>query len=225
MTTLRWIFGAAVVTTLLLGAATALAQEVTAPQFKVGDTWRFREVDLLTRNEVSRYSERIHAIDGASFWLRLEGGKNHWWRGDVARAARLEQFAVAADQPQQRGAQIGSADGGFAWRWPLKVGDSFDCTENTVFPNGWKLKYELKCSVEAAETVEVPAGKFETLRITAKGFFTNATNNSTGRHERVFWHAPAVRADVKREYRTWLQRGSSPFRVEGHELVEFAPGS
>jgi hypothetical protein len=211
---------------LLAAAATASAQDAPRPTYKVGDTWRYREMDLLTKNEVSRFTERIHALAGNDYWLALEGGKGHyWWRGDAAKAARLQQFDFTDGQPDQRGAQVGSADGGFAMRWPLKVGDSFDCTENAVFPNGWKLKYDLKCTVEAAETIEVAAGKFDTLRISAKGFFNNYTQNATGRHERVFWYAPAVHGEVKREWRTWLQRGSQPFRVEGHELVEFVPGT
>jgi hypothetical protein len=226
MTALRWTLAASVAAMLTMAAATCLAQEAAAPALKVGDTWKWREIDLLTKNEVGRWSERIDRVGGGSWWMLQDGSKRSWWRGDAAKGARLEQFAVADDQPERRGAQVGSADGGFAWRWPMKVGDSFDCTENTVFPNGWKLKYELKCSVEAAETVEVPAGKFETLRIVAKGFYTNATqNNATGRHERSFWYAPAVRNEVKREYRTWSPRSASPIRVEGHELVEFVAGA
>lgn len=210
---------------LALAAAGSLAQEVPAPQLKAGDTWRWREVDLLTRNESGRWSDRVDRLDGASYWLLQDGSRRFWWRGDRARAVLLEQFAVAEGQPNRQGAAVGSADGGFAWRWPLKVGDRFDCSERAVFPNGWTLTYELSCSVEAAESVEVPAGRFETLRIAAKGFYTNtARGNATGRHERVFWYAPSVRNEVRREYRTWSPRGSSPIRVEGHELVAFEPG-
>ena len=201
-----------------------LAQEATAPAYKVGDTWRWREHDLLTKNEVARYAERIRAVTGNDYWVAVDAGNRAGlWRGNLAKAARVEQFAPVAEI-EQRGAPIGSADGGFAMRWPVKVGDTFDCTENAAFSNGWKLKYELKCTVEAAETIEVPAGKFETLRITAKGYFNNVTNNTNGRHERTLWYAPAVRGEVKREIRTWLQK-SQPYRVEGHELLEFTPGA
>ncbi len=226
MIALRWTFAASVAAMLTMAAAACLAQEAAAPALKAGDTWKWRETDLLTKNEAGRWSERIDRLGGGCCWLLQERSQRFWWRGDADKAVRLEPFAVADDQPDKRGAQVGSADGGFAWRWPMKVGDSFDCTENTVFPNGWKLKYERKCSVEAAETVEVPAGRFETLRIVAKGDYTNATqHNATGCHERTFWYAPAVRNEVKRAYRTWGSRTTTPIRVEGHELVEFVAGA
>ncbi len=124
MTTLRWTLTASAATMFVLATASALAQEAAAPAFKVGDTWRFREFDLLTKNETNAYVERVHAASNKEFWLAVESARGkHWWRGDSARAVRLEQLAHAADQPEQRGAAIGSADGGFAMRWPIKVGD------------------------------------------------------------------------------------------------------
>jgi hypothetical protein len=116
MTALRWTLAASVAAMLMMAAATCLAQDAAAPALKVGDTWKWREIDLLTKNEVGRWGERIDRIGGGSWWLLQDGSKRAWWRGDAAKGARLEQFAVADDQPEKRGAQIGSADGGFAWR-------------------------------------------------------------------------------------------------------------
>ncbi len=218
---LRLVLQVALATTTLMAAA--IAQEA-APSLQPGDTWRFRETDLLTKNEVLRYTERVHAVAGGDFWLHVDNGRSRtWWQGDAERFVRLRQYAHADDQPDQRGKQIGSASGGFAKRWPLKVGITFDCSEDTTWPNGWKISYELKCSVEGSEAVNVAAGHYETFRIEAKGSLTNATNNFTGRHERSIWYAPAARTDVKREYRTWSSKGQLT-RVEGHELIEFKPG-
>jgi hypothetical protein len=210
--------------TAVLIAAVAIAQEGAAPAPRVGDSWKFKETDLLTKNEVQRYTEKLHAVGQGEYWTWGDNGRTRWWwRHDAAKATRLQMFEHAADAPEQRGKIIGTADGGFAKRWPLKVGESWDCGEDTTWPNGWRVKYELKCSVDAQERVETVAGSFDTFRIEAKGYLRNETNNFNGRHERSVWYAPLARCDVKREYRTWGNRGQLT-RVEGHELIEFKTG-
>jgi hypothetical protein len=79
---------------------------------------------------------------------------------------------------------------------------------------------DLKFSVEAAEAIETPAGKFDTLRISAKGFTSNETTGGGARHERVIWLSPAAKREVKHEIRSILKNGNI-FRVEGRELVAF----
>ena len=168
----RLLAQAAMATAVLIAAAAvipAAAQDV-APAPKVGDTWRFRETDLLTRNETRRYTDRLVAASPAEYWVEGASERSRWWwRYDTARATRLQMFEHTADAPEQRGKLIGSADGGFAKRWPLKVGDSWDCTEDTTWPNGWKVKYELKCSVEAMEPVETAGRPFRCLPDRRKG--------------------------------------------------------
>ena len=94
----------------------------------------------------------------------------------------------------------------------------------TTWPNGWKIKYDVKFTVEAAEKVETPAGSFDTLRLVGKGFSANETNGSGARQERVVWLAPAAKREVKHEIRSIL-KNNTIFRAEGRELVEFKPGA
>ena len=81
----------------------------------------------------------------------------------------------------------------------------------------------MKFAVEAAESVETPAGRFDTLRLVAKGFLDNQTTNVVSRQERIIWMAAAAEREVKQEIRTVLKNGQV-FRVEGRELVEFKAG-
>jgi len=85
------------------------------------------------------------------------------------------------------------------------------------------VRYDLKFAVEAAESVETPAGRFDTLRLVAKGFLDNQTTNVVSRQERIIWLAAAAKREVKQEIRTVLKNGQV-FRVEGRELVEFKAG-
>lgn len=211
---------ATVVLTCIALSASVFAQEMPAPSFAVGDRWGYREIDLLTKNETARIGETVTAVSATEYWIDSRRTARTWWRGDSAKLVHREQFAFDEAAPDQRGKTIATNDGSCAYPWPLKVGATFECNENTTWPNGWKVRYELKFKVEAAENIETPAGRFDTLRLVAKGYANNQTTNVVSVHQRTIWLAPAVKREVKHEIRTLLSNGQ-PFRVEGRELTEF----
>jgi len=54
--------------------------------------------------------------------------------------------------------------------WPLHVGKAWKSRHTvTLHPSGQTLPYTSEWRVEAAETLKVPAGSFETLRVVRKG--------------------------------------------------------
>lgn len=211
---------------LLVAALSPLcqAQDMPAPTLAVGDSWVFREIDLLTRNETGQLTETVTAADAAAYWIDARRIARTWWRGDAAKNVHLEQLAYSEGAPEQRGKVIATNDAGCAYPFPLKVGAKFECTESLLLPNGWKVRYDMKFTVEAAESVETPAGKFDTLRLVAKGFVNNETTNNISRQERIIWLAPAAKREVKHEIRTVLKNGQL-FRVEGRELIAFKAGT
>ncbi len=199
------------------------AQDMPAPTLAVGDSWTYRETDLLTKNETGQLTETVTATDAATYWIDARRAARTWWRGDAAKRLHSEQFAYSEGAPEQRGKSISTNDGGCAYPWPLKVGSTFECSENLLAVNGWKLRYDLKFTVEAAQSVETAAGRFDTLRLVAKGYVNNQTTNNVAGHQRTIWLAPAIKREVKYEIRTLLSNGR-PFRVEGRELVAFKAG-
>ena len=211
--------------TLLAAAVSTLchAQDMPAPTLAVGDSWVFRETDLLTKNETGQLTETVTAADAATYGIDARRIARTWWRGDAVKRVNLEQFIYSEGAPEQRGKVISTNDAACAFPFPLKVGATFDCAESLLLPNGWKVRYDMKFTVEAAESVETPAGKFDTLRLVAKGFVNNETTNNISRQERIIWLAPAVKREVKHEIRTVLKNGQL-FRVEGRELTAFKAG-
>ena len=199
------------------------AQEMPAPTFAVGDRWSYRETDLLTKSETAQLTETVTAADAAEYWIDARRQARTWWRGDAVKRLHREQFVYSEGAPDTRGKTIASNDAGCAYPWPLKVGQSFECVETLLWPNGWKIRYELKFTVEAAESVDTPAGKFDTLRLVAKGFANNETIGGISRQERILWLAPAAKREVKHEIRTLLKNGQI-FKSEGRELVAFKAG-
>jgi len=201
-----------------------LAQEMPAPSFVVGDRWSYRESDLLTKNETGQLTETVTAVDAAEYWIDARRQARTWWRGDAVKRVHREQFLYSEGAPDTRGKTIATSDAGCAYPWPLKLGQSFECVENTTWPNGWNVRYELKFTVEAAESLDTPAGKFDTLRLVAKGYANNLTTGAISRQERVLWLAPAAKREVKHEIRTIL-RNNQVFKSEGRELVAFKAGT
>ena len=211
-----------VATFALLGIAQA--QEMAAPSFVVGDTWSYRETDLLTKTETGNVTETVVKTDGAEYWIDARRKARTWWRGDAVKRVHREQFEFSEAGAEQRGKTIATNDAGCAYPYPLKVGATFECTELTTWPNGWKIRFDAKFTVEAAETIETPAGKFDTLRLVSKGFSFNETNNAIARQERIVWLSPVARREVKYEVRSIL-KNNQIFRAEGRELVAFKPGA
>ena len=204
-------------------SAPLFAQEMPAPTFAVGDRWSYRETDLLTKNETAQITETVTAVDAAEYWVDSRRQARTWWRGDAAKRVHREQFDFSEGAPGERGKTIATNDAGCAYPWPLKVGTRFECVENTSWPNGWNVRYEMKFTVEAAESVDTAAGKFDTLRLVAKGFANNLSTGVISRQERIVWLAPAAKREVKHEIRTIL-KNNSVFRSEGRELVAFKAG-
>lgn len=209
---------------LTLVAAAAAAQEMPAPTFVVGDSWSFRETDLLTKNETGQITETVVKADAVEYVIDARRKARTWWRGDAVKHVHREQFEFSEGGAGQRGKTIATNDAGCAYPYPLKVGAAFECTELTTWPNGWKVRYEMKFTVEAAESIETPAGRFDTLRLVGKGFTTNETTNIVSRQERIIWLAPAAKREVKYEIRTVL-KNNQVFRVEGRELTAFKAGT
>lgn len=217
---------ARILTSSLIGLALSaplFAQEMPAPTFVVGDRWSYRETDLLTKNETAQLTETVTAVDATEYWIDARRQARTWWRGDAAKRVHREQFVFSEGAPGERGKTIATNDTGCAYPWPLKVGQSFECVENTTWPNGWNVRYELKFTVEAAESLDTPAGKFDTLRLVAKGYANNLTTGAISRQERILWLAPAAKREIKHEIRTIL-KNNTVFKSEGRELTAFKGG-
>src|SRR4051812_503436 len=86
----------------LLGAVVS-AQEVPAPTFVVGDSWSYRETDLLTRNETGQITETVVRADAAEYVIDARRKARTWWRGDQAKHLHREQFEFSEGGAEQRG--------------------------------------------------------------------------------------------------------------------------
>ncbi len=148
------------------------------PEWKTGDRWNFswtsgtesgtktlEIVGVREVNQVRYYVVRLGDTDYLTYYTR----ELHW--AAAVRESRVEARMVPA-QP--------------SYVWPLEVGHTW-AHQGTFEELNGKTSYSDRFRVVAVETVEVPAGRFETLKV---------VRETDGRDFDEYWYAPAVRWHV-----------------------------
>jgi hypothetical protein len=202
------------VLSLALGAAfiSSFAQvtyPVERPTLKVGDSWSYQRTDLW-KNEVNpnKNSFSVSAINDKGIYrmtgTNLEGKPSNFNNDPDLNGPK---YKVQGEDMYQA----------FS-KWPIVDGVAWDFTYKRVLDSGALLNQNFSCKPSGTERVKVPAGEFDTVRLTCKGFWTNDRGGS-GSSEFIRWYSPAVKRHVKQQDKWWFAG-----RLDGQtldELVEF----
>jgi hypothetical protein len=210
---------ALVATVLVASAVEAQGEAIESPHFELGDRWTYRQsVETpnafkeqrdtlqLTRTTSSNLYLEVH-VEGSSQPARSIVMASDWSR---VRSVNGEETVVA--QPMN---------------FPLSAGKSWKLHYREEHPNarhGWE-DWTVTYTVVGHETVQVPAGSFDAIKIEGEGRWTaevlpsstatasavGASGNAgvgaqvvttqahqaTGRTYKVAWYVPAVKRWVK----------------------------
>lgn len=217
---------------LLLGVVScvAIAQEASAPVFKEGDYWKYTRQDLGNKREPFVFTNIVSKIESGQAVVFGETGpptgSKFWWIYDFNSQNWVARHAFDDAAPGKRGAM--TYDGSRSEpqiKFPLTVGKKYEHTDvwrNSS--NGDTGSSATTASVVALEKVSTAAGTFDAYKIEMDGRWRNDKWGSSGRVTRTIWYAPAVKRQVKFEFKDWDQRG----QVNNHyveELQDFKPGS
>ena len=145
--------------------------------------------------------------------LAVSGDKVRWQREDGRELLRVRDFVrppLAWETQNRRGDQ--SIKNGPGALWPLAIGkvDTFRARRSMTSKASGEVSArnrDYDCSVETAETVAVPAGTFDTFRVTCRRY------SGSGKRlveTRTWNYAPEVGHYVRREIK---KRGSSERQV------------
>jgi hypothetical protein len=205
---------------LYYASPTVRAQEAAdRPALAVGDQWVMRNVDLWTGQEVHRLRFEIVQAEASKVTLLettmaiKEGGSG----GQVRRT--MDPNTWTFDDAERGASSVNLA-------FPLVSGKKWTAEFKTPSGNpNYQIPHTRTASVEAWESVTVPAGTFKALRVAyvdrvmlfiGDGIFPAYIE------ERV-WYVPAVKWYVKREeiVRNPLKKIETQFR---EELLEFRLG-
>ena len=162
--------------------APAGARTWTAPDLDVGQYFVFLNAD------VDRLAFQVTQKSDDGYVMTSEAGEVlHLTRelGDVRRELPNEASGVLVKDPPD-----------IAYHWPLWAGKRWSCHYLRKVPGLPAQAIALSYQCDAVETIEVPAGRFECLRIWRKAGI--ATEEAGARLTSVLWYAPEVGFWVRR---------------------------
>ena len=154
-------------------------------QFKVGDSYRYREIDLFTNIETRSLVNRITQItedqvifNNGNLTTDLFGNQIKVGGGNVFTGAQyfIPEYAL-----------------GKKWSTRYKI----------TYPNGTTADFELEFKVVAREQITVPADTFDAFRVEGEGWGRGQFGSLSVK--RKYWIAPGIRRPVASEdYRRQL---------------------
>ena len=107
------------------------------------------------------------------------------------------------------------------YEFPLEIGQKWSPRFISTSRDGTRTsRWRWDARVDGAETVKVPAGVFDTLRIKLDGFYNGSegTRSWTGRRIQTIWYSPVAKRTVKSEF----EESSGTYRnVERMELMSY----
>jgi len=191
--------GAAAATGAPAVTTVALAGSVALPVWHVGDEWQYAYQGPVDSGSYVWVVNRIETLDGEPNYVLKAGTREIFQRvSDLANTLeRVDGVAVLREKPAR-----------LMFTWPLSVGKSWAESHMQERPvERSTTDRNSTWTVDAEETVTVPAGTFRTLKITWR-------NKNTGNMVTEMWYAPDVKQWVK--IREVLTNG-----IREREMVSF----
>lgn len=221
----------------LLLSPSVLAQSMSRaerPELKIGDTWAYQRLDVRTGEKRGAGTHILEALSDERIVVQTKAldragremsGTNSYtrdWNLTEVKAGDTVSFTARP-----------------AWgyyKFPLEVGQQWEAnfattslsrTASGVKGTGERTsRWQWKVRVEGVESVTVPAGTFDALKLRYEGNFdtTDGPRRWSGTRTETLWYAPAVKRHVKFEHetRTTSAVGSS-YDHERVELLSFKP--
>lgn len=168
----------------------------SAPEWRPGDRWVYEWTSGSDRGTKTVEVTEIRELKGVQYYIVRLGDIDHFYTRELHWAAAVRDSTVEARMIPPH-----------AWFvWPLEVGRRW-VHRGTWEDRGTTRPTNDSFAVVAAETVEVPAGAFQALKVARE-------SSIQGLDE--YWYAPAVRS-----YARWIgRRGDVSFE---ERLREYRP--
>ena len=167
--------------------------------FRVGDSYSYREIDLYTKLEARQFTNRVTEITDTE--VRFNNGTLVTDPfGNIIRQADGRRFSPA---------QFFIAEYSVGKKWTTRF--------RITLPNGQSSDIELELKVTRREQVTVPAGTFDAYRVESQGWALQFGNQL----KFVYWIAPEVKRPIAREdFR--IQRSGKVLANERQELTAYS---
>lgn len=195
---------------LLIALPAAAATDAQRPELFVGERWSWATTDIAKKQE-SKITREVTAKGGADYSVRFViEGESGVSRPEARISFELNRLRTVNGEPSDSG-----------WlRFPLTSGKKWEAKELWVNPMGNVGFDEITYTVVGTERITVPAGTFDTIKVSGEGWWQNVTANITDKVEITNWYAPEVKSFVRSIKRSWY-RG----KLEYDETIELIGAS
>lgn len=196
---------------VLSGAAYAQIQfPVTAPTPKVGEIAKYRTIDLWNNNELSTSENELMSVEADGFVTRF--------KNTITPEPRTDRFNRSWQSCRSMQGSDKVVCGG-SLNFPMQIGNKHSY-DKLPWTSG--LGHDsADCEVKGEEKVTVPAGTYDTLRITCSGFYNRVIEGKwSGRFNATLWYAPSIGRPVKNDFFNFRESGTA-FTKNQSVLTEF----
>jgi len=170
---------------------------VVNTDFKIGDSWQYRVIDLFTKIERT-VDQRITEITPSE--VRFSNGLVTDLLGNYLKLAEGSRLTQAQFFIQE-----------------YSVGKKWTSRWHSIFGSGETSDVEWNFRVAAREKLTVPAGTFDAFRVEYDGWGYQAGTRYDGRH----WIAPGIKRPVASEALWKRVKSNTVMKNERRELVAY----
>jgi len=181
------------------------------PDIKVGDTWVYQGADLATGEKRQPVTSTVESVlDDRMVFQTGEQSETYTRELNMMEIRRGNSPTFSANPFWAR------------YQFPLEVGKQWEGKFDTVSRGGERgYRWQWKVKVEGVESITVPAGTFEAIKLRLDGFYTCSRGcDWSGRRTETIWYAPVVKRHVKTEFEETSGRYRDSQRFE---LLSFKP--
>ena len=224
-------------------SASCLAQAIDAPVLKTGDDWIYKNTTEIGANNWTQTKLEVKVVRVTASSL--------YYSDKVSGSSQAERESIAGtDWSRIRSVNGKETVVNRPFSFPLTKGKTWEINYKEDHPNSQHIyeQWTTKYTVVGYETIEVPAGKFNALKIEAEGNWIaenspaqsvvqGASTNTdgailltqvqkavsgpiTGRTYRAFWYVPEIKRWVKSVEEYYSSGGQRSSRYTG-ELESF----
>lgn len=197
-------------------AVSQTSSPVEKPEWKVGDRWIHRRIDLLGNVKKIQFDRAVRSSDDGSYVLsqstkRSDGAET----SDQNIRRRIDAATLTfEDRNVTSGRQV-------IFMFPLEPGQTWEYQLVTKPSSGFAANRSTRVSVVGWETVKVSAGVFRALKVVHSTDYQpiDRMNFAAGTERLTLWYCPEVKWFVKREW--YHVHGGRPWDHSVDELIEF----
>ena len=188
------------------------------PTFSKGDTWTYRVLNAWTDKELRQYQIDFDKTEADKLVLQLTNKTAN------TVSTLHTDLDLNVCRPVSNSTEVACMG---PYKFPMQIGQKISYDK---YPNedGSGL-IQGDCRVVGTEKMTVPAGSFDTYKISCRGFWTNKFgrlvnnafgNTAEGNFYELIWYAPNAKNFVKSFYEKRHSGGTLAYQ-ETHELMDY----